>query len=488
MSPRIRPVRARLRAARNALFVAALLLACSGDADAQQPVQLWSDAGGAARIGSDDGRIIRGRTVRIEARVATGTELEPGTQVELPLFVDLVVQGTVTDRADRGRDSRSVKGQIEGPVGGRFFLSSDGEAVVGNVIFDDGRAFRIRPDRNGGGSLIREIDTQSNPGCQNDETQIRRDRQEPPEDGAYRRVDDGSLVDVYLMYTSAARDSIGGTAAMRAWLQLAIDVSNDAYELSEVNHRLRLVGRSETTWNETATTTTLQALGWLQADNDNILDEAHTLRDDNGADIVGLIFVASDPCGRGYVGGTTDDTDGFNVDHWNCIDAAGGWTLVHEIGHNLGSGHDVASPDGPLFAYGIGHQFVGSSRTTWQTIMVRRAMGGTRIGYFSNPNVNFDGVATGVPTGQTGAAHNQLAYANVDQISANWRESLPSTVYVDFSWAGSETGSAANPFNTIGEAVSQVVFGGNVIVIGGGTSTEPLTLGSVKALTLRWGP
>ena len=44
-----------------------------------------------------------------------------------------------------------------------------------------------------------------------------------------------------------------------------------------------------------------------------------------------------------------------------------------------GALHDAASPAGPLFAYGIGHAFVGSSGTNWQTIMARRALGGTRI-------------------------------------------------------------------------------------------------------------
>jgi hypothetical protein len=119
--------------------------------------------------------------------------------------------------------------------------------------------------------------------------------------------------------------------------------------------------------------------------------------------------------------------------------------------------------------------------------MARRAIFGTRIGYFSNPNVDFDGAATGIATDQTGAANNQLAYANVDQIVANWRESLPSTVYVDFSWNGTELGTSSSPFNTIGEAIPAVVFGGSVIVKGGGTSGETLTLGAAKALTLRWG-
>ena len=46
----------------------------------------------------DDGKPLlqglRGRSVQIDARSATGQQLEPGTQVQLPLFADLVLEGT----------------------------------------------------------------------------------------------------------------------------------------------------------------------------------------------------------------------------------------------------------------------------------------------------------------------------------------------------------------------------------------------------------
>ena len=410
------------------LLPLALLLGAAGPVAAQSPVALWDRAGDETRGAALSAgiRVVRSQAIDLDATRAVGAELEAGARIRLPLFEDLAVEGTVIARNERGPGSRSIKGRVDGPVGGRFFLVGEGEAVVGNVVLDDGRAFRIRPARDGTGSVVREIDARNAAPCRNDGGQIRPvPRQE--DSGDLRRgtkADDGSLIDVQVLYTAAARDSLGSTAAMRAWVQLAIDVTNDAYELSQVSHRLRLVGRAQTAWVENGANTATALLALTDA-SDTIMDEAHDLRDQNGADIVSLVFVASDPCGRGWVGGTSDDGDGFNVNHWNCIDAAGGWTLSHEIGHNLGSGHDVASPDGPIFDYALGHQIAGDTGT-WTTIMARRAVVGDRIGYFSNPNVDFDGAATGVANGETGAADNRLAYANVDATVANWRQSLPS--------------------------------------------------------------
>ena len=55
-----------------------------------------------------------------------------------------------------------------------------------------------------------------------------------------------------------------------------------------------------------------------------------------------------------------------------------------------------------------------------------------------------------------------------------------------FRVAEAELGGGADLLDGVGEAVDAVVFGGNVFIMGGGASSETLTLGSVKAVTLRW--
>ena len=377
----------------------------------------------------------------------------------------------------------SILGSVDGSSPGRFYLVGEGDAVVGNVVLDDGRGFRIRPATAGTGYSIREIDSNSASPCGTDGS---RTSLAPHEDPGLERgtakADDGSLIDVQVLYTTAARQALGSTRAMNAYVQLAIDVTNDAYALSNVSHRLRLVGRVETAWVENGGMNT--ALTNLSTDGDGIMDEAHDLRNQNRADIVALVVVDDQLCGLAFVGGTSDDTLGFNVNDWACIDAAGGWTLTHEIGHNMGAGHDAASPDNPLYDYAMGHALTGNTGN-WRTIMVRRSVVGTRIGRFSNPNVLFDGAATGIATNLNNAAHNQLAFANTDALVAQWRSSLPSTVWVDYDYVGQEFGTQGWPYNTLAEAMQRVVYGGTILVVGGGITTETTTLGVDKPVFVR---
>ena len=54
-------------------------------------------------------------------------------------------------------------------------------------------------------------------------------------------MDTGSQVDVMVVYTPASRAAVGGTVAMDALVNLAIDEANQAYTNSQNNLSLRLV-------------------------------------------------------------------------------------------------------------------------------------------------------------------------------------------------------------------------------------------------------
>ena len=70
---------------------------------------------------------------------------------------------------------------------------------------------------------------------------------------------------------------------------------------------------------------------------------------------------------------------------------------------------------------------------------------GTRIPYFSNPNVAFDGVATGVPSGQSNSAYNAATINNTDTTFENYR--LPRfDVWVQAGFGGLPLSTTITPY------------------------------------------
>lgn len=82
----------------------------------------------------------------------------------------------------------------------------------------------------------------------------------------------------------------------------------------------------------------------------------------------------------------------------------GGATLAHELAHNFGCNHDRANAFIPvnLSGFNFGHAFTANG-VTYGTIMCYL---GAHTTYFSNPNVTYLGVPTGVTEGQENAANN----------------------------------------------------------------------------------
>jgi len=208
-----------------------------------------------------------------------------------------------------------------------------------------------------------------------------------------------SVVKLLVVYTTSARVAAGGASNIEATINSMIAYANQAYQNSNIDLELQLVHTEELSTDETGYTFD-DILNHI-TDSDGVWDNAHTLRSAYGADLVSVIVGNFDYCGLAWVM-TTNSTSfaplGFSAVNYTCISS-----LAHEIGHNMGAQHDIANSSFQgLGPYSYGYRFTGNSSTQYRTVMAYSP--GTRISYFSNPNVQFDGVATGV----NGSADNAL--------------------------------------------------------------------------------
>ena len=239
-------------------------------------------------------------------------------------------------------------------------------------------------------------------------------------------------IDVAVVYTPAARERTGGTAAIEADIDLSIALTNHAYAASGVGHRVALVARSEVPYVETGNT--IVDVDRLRNPSDGHLDGIHALRDRVGADLVHLIVGRASVCGRAFV------QDAFGLSHVDC----GYATFAHEFGHNMGLLHDryqVHHYEGGLRlypAYGYVNQRIfagGAPRSSrWYTIMAYPAQCDDasttncfRLLRFSNPRQSYSGDPLGTPfgtgnSGVTGPADAAAVLNHMGPAVALWRD------------------------------------------------------------------
>lgn len=378
---------------------------------------------------------------------------------QLDLFGQ-VLPVSVTRLEPASVGSLAILGKIKDDPLSSVVLIKRGNILQGNIVYKL-RTFQIRSlpkslqrtiDGNQFNHILKETDSSKLPpdhlpGETSDESRALdtlNDNHEvslkaaPALDG-----DDGSIIDVLVMYTKAAREDAGGVDEMETLIDLAITETNEGYANSDIKHRVRLAHRAEIDYTVVDRTLS-KPLKELAKTNDGIMDDVHKLRDKYTADLVTLLILvppapADNPtqtavCGRGYL--TVEASKGFSVTDYLCATGPGKYTFAHELGHNFGAQHDRAQIINSGNNPGAGYNF-GYINTTkgWRTMMAYNDKINcplklcTRLNYWSNPNILHNGQPMGVADINNGADnHRQLN--NTAQRIANYRVSRPAPTLI----------------------------------------------------------
>jgi len=405
------------------------------------------------------------------AKQKPGPEAAAGG-TKLDFFPDVSMVVDWTDVVPQSGDAVAWYGRVQGAPYGQATFVRTGDRLIGSATRGDGKVYQVRTAEDGSQWML-EIDQSLLP----DET-------DPPDaaslpampapvtaSDAVTSAGDGSTIDVLVLYTPAARQAAGGTTSMQQLVQLGIAETNQGYMNSGVIQRVRLVNTQEINYVESSSIS--QDLTRLR-NGDSVLAEALTLRDIYGADLVSLwVDTPEATCGIGYVlsnpslPASTLASIGFSVAERQC--ATGNYTFGHEMGHNMGAHHakDDLNSDGsvPVGAYPYSNGYKNKTGTNrFRTIMAYDAgCNCPRIDYWSNPNVNFEGLPTGIDPSSPSSAANYLTLNMTMQLVANYRASL----------AGPPPGGTdtTGPLLTITSHMSgQTVFSPSITI--SGTATD----------------
>jgi len=301
------------------------------------------------------------------------------------------------------------QGHVEGHPGSYVTFALSGEAVAGSVFIPGRGMFQIQCAGSGWQRIV-EADGSRLPPCGVERGSSSPTHESTLEDFAAQAASapgnpTNEIIDLLIVYTSEARDGAGGIDGINALIDAAVAEANLAFENSQANAQLRLVHRAEVNYAETGNIS--EDLDNLEdADADGALRSVRQLRAQYRADLVCMI---TETTGGPY--GLANQMHEVEVEFgekaFSVVQrqfAISYQALAHELGHNMGCQHDrVTSPGGGAFDFSHAHRFEVDG-TLYHTVMAYQP--GLPIPYFSNPDVLFLGVPTGIPQPSTNSANN----------------------------------------------------------------------------------
>ncbi|MBF0496987.1 MAG: hypothetical protein HQK58_10515 [Deltaproteobacteria bacterium] len=373
--------------------------------------------------------VMRVRPVKLNAEVLFPTKTskkagrQAGKDILLNLFDDVVLTAVI-DGVPSGRDNQSqvkeVTGRIKDVADSSVILVVVDGVMSGNITMP-GAFYQIRY-LGGGIHAVYQIDQSAfPPELPPQPVSPSLEKRDGPRDG--KATDDGSQIDIMVVYTPAARMAAGGVTAMKSMINLAVTETNTGYGQSGVSQRVRLVHTAEVAYDETGFDwyTTLTS---LTVPTTPAMTEVHSLRDAYAADIVVMLVKDAGFCGLSWlmtVPETSFSSNAFSVVSSSC--ATGYYSFAHEMGHIMGSEHDRAhATNVPAYPYSFGYQ---DPTQLFRDIMSYDCPNKCpRINYWSNPDVLYQGRPTGVDYQSISAADNRRSLNNTAITVANFRTGL----------------------------------------------------------------
>ena len=365
---------------------------------------------GAAKLPKDEPWIAARNYVELDEDIFNGQSFRfsPAPGLDYEVVVDRVMEMSSSRRRLVGR-LFDTQGLHAGSVTLAEVRGDEGAAYSGRFATTDGDVYLLQHNQDGD-LVVDTTNQQAYPTCaeapapemqaathEENEHNHFADAAAADEivdadlDGGAEVGADAIEITVLVAYTKNARSAQGGTAAIQAVAQNAVDAANTAYSNSQIGIRLRLVGTVEYNYSNSNFGT---ALSHLRGTSDGNMDGIHALRELYSADMVALLNNSTQYCGMAYLlPGTSASYRSyakglmFSVIYRGC--AVGYLSFAHELGHNMGAMHDKNQPGSGIYSYSHGYHFGG-----YRSVMAYAP--GTRVAHFSNPYVLYRGLKTGL--------------------------------------------------------------------------------------------
>ncbi len=265
----------------------------------------------------------------------------------------------------------------------------------------------------------------------------------------YSDLESETIIDILITYTNLAEGwaiQNYGIFGMSTVLAESMNMSQTALDNSGIPITLRVVHSYENTYDEGfSNTDSGEILRQLTASptynpfniSDGELDEVHDLRDQYGADLVTIYARVDDTGGLAWRLNDPLGSPRFGFSLNRVQQTVSGFTVVHELGHNMGLSHSrtqetqQADIQGGVFQESVGYQSLDDGT---HTVMAYGTYTGgvslSSIPVFSNPDMEWEGNSAGISE-ETEIANAALSLKRIKGVISNYRLTTTDPPFVE---------------------------------------------------------
>jgi len=395
-------------------------------------------------------RALRYRAVQINPRLFVRDGVKPGDAVLISPFDREAFVATFETVQTDINGVLSLRGRVEGTLGGYFLISMTESCALGNLtVPDQNLEYAITYVASRGVHIVQELDPKSKDFLEDEPAPVPSTLEAispiPPL-GNSLRVAGAATVDLMIVYTASANSWAAGQGGIDLVISQAVQYGQIALDNSGVGLTLRLVHSALVSYSESGSSST--DLSRLTGTNDGYMDEIHQWRNYYGADVVDIFENVEDTGGIAWLLGSAGGQPAYAFSLVRVKQVGWTYTMIHELGHNFGCHHrkDQATQPGPgLFSYSAGWRWIGNNGTRYCSVMSYQdtwdGYSVTQVGYFSSPLILYQGV----PTGDAADGDNARTLRQTGPVVAHYRDEPPGPEIYYWLTVRAGTGGTTNP-------------------------------------------
>lgn len=285
--------------------------------------------------------VLRSQPVHVSLELLR--QAKPGHRIRIQMFHDAVFEAKLTDLEVEPHVAQTFhwRGELVGRPGSTFVLTVHEDSFAGWIFPNDAKYQSLCIQGAPGMYVARELDDFKHQGAV---VEVKASV------GISQAGcnDDKNRIDILYVYDNTASAAAGGDSKARSGILNAHAQANTCMSRSSI--ATRYVAKTVNKLSYSASRNNTVDLQRLQNTGDGHMDEVYRWRQGWNADLVALVSGGSGGiayCKSSWIWG-------FSVTGYSSL---GAMTLAHELGHNMGCGHDPANGSCNYKSYGFGHNF-----------------------------------------------------------------------------------------------------------------------------------